>query len=199
MRLSRKSEADELKKIDVNDLNKQKYFNGFKSGIITWTHSWTKEKNLIGISVSAFGDSDDHIKLKYVQTDENGNKKKFNYKVKLLTTPCNFGGKRYWFQCPVVNAGRVCQRRVGVLYKLGDYFACRHCNNLTYRSRNEGWKNKYHPTFRIFELYDKIEQLEAEIKRYYYNDKPTKKYKKLLKLESKLLGDYALHKENRVI
>lgn len=55
------------------------------------------------------------------------------YDIRLDTTPYNYGGKRYWFLCPV------CGKRVGKLYLLpeGRYFACRACNNLTYRSSKE--------------------------------------------------------------
>lgn len=47
------------------------------------------------------------------------------YPVKLLHTPCNYGGSRLWFECPQ------CRHRVGVLYS-GRVFVCRHCKNLNY-------------------------------------------------------------------
>ncbi|MCA9947859.1 MAG: hypothetical protein KC449_30465, partial [Anaerolineales bacterium] len=52
---------------------------------------------------------------------------------------CNFGGHRYWFICPLTANGRYCGRRVGKLYLApgSRYFACRHCQNLTYRSSQE--------------------------------------------------------------
>lgn len=46
-------------------------------------------------------------------------------------TPCNYGGKRTWFQCPH------CSRRVAVLYGAGKRFLCRHCYGLTYASQQE--------------------------------------------------------------
>ena len=44
------------------------------------------------------------------------------------TTPCNFGGKRFWFLCPS------CRKKVGTLYKTPtkDTLLCRKCHNLTY-------------------------------------------------------------------
>jgi hypothetical protein len=43
-------------------------------------------------------------------------------------TPCNYGGHRPWLIC------MHCGRRVAVLYLRGKYFACRHCQDLTYQS-----------------------------------------------------------------
>ena len=67
--------------------------------------------------------------------------------VPLTTTACNFGGERYWFQCPR------CRRRVGALYipPRKTEFACRHCNNLTYHSRNRCNMEKYGHTSRQIE------------------------------------------------
>jgi hypothetical protein len=52
--------------------------------------------------------------------------------VELVRTPCNYGGQRTWFLCPVGGCGR----RVGVLYS-GSIFACRHCHQLVYQSQRE--------------------------------------------------------------
>lgn len=50
-----------------------------------------------------------------------------SYSVELDTTHCNYGGKRYWFPCPI------CKKRVAKIYlpPKGKYFACRTCNYLT--------------------------------------------------------------------
>ena len=47
------------------------------------------------------------------------------YPVLLEWTPCNLGGQRPWFPCPV----SVCGRRIAVLYG-GRIYACRHCHEL---------------------------------------------------------------------
>jgi hypothetical protein len=51
-----------------------------------------------------------------------------NQQVKLSSTKCNFGGKRYWFICSY------CRARVGALYRpIGDSeYACRFCKKLSY-------------------------------------------------------------------
>lgn len=50
--------------------------------------------------------------------------------IELLTTPCNYGGYRYWFACPH------CTDRVGVLILYGGAFRCRKCHRLSYESEN---------------------------------------------------------------
>jgi len=81
-----------------------------------------------------------YVRLQYTQTNHYTKEKtEVDYRVELATTPCNFGGVRYWFICPLVVNGRACQRRVAKLYLPpgGRYFGCRHCYNLTYESCKE--------------------------------------------------------------
>jgi hypothetical protein len=56
-----------------------------------------------------------------------------DYPVGLQTTPCHYGGIRYWFTCPAVGCGR----RIAILYAGGKYFACRHCYQLAYQCQRE--------------------------------------------------------------
>lgn len=60
-----------------------------------------------------------------------------SYPVQLEWTPCNFGGERPWFLCPVQGCGR----RVAILYG-GGIFACRHCYQLAYLSQRETHDNR---------------------------------------------------------
>jgi hypothetical protein len=48
--------------------------------------------------------------------------------IKITTTPCNFGGQRYWFACPD------CQKRCGTLYTnpINNKLSCRECHGLKY-------------------------------------------------------------------
>lgn len=53
----------------------------------------------------------------------------------VTATQCNYGGSRYWWQCPK------CGRRVGVLYALPWKFkewACRHCHEAVHESSKTG-------------------------------------------------------------
>lgn len=51
--------------------------------------------------------------------------------IKLSTTPCHLGGRRYWFHCPQ------CERRVRCLIQAQSLFVCRHCSRLNYRCQSE--------------------------------------------------------------
>ena len=176
-----KNEADDVKKIATSFLKKHGYFKGWLSGTMTWTRRgiWGENKNSISIAVSAF-DDDGYLQITYTQTDRDTDKKKdFDYKIPLTTTPCRYGGKRYWFICPWYKKGVYCGRRVGTLYKDGDYFACRHCYNLTYSSRKQNRRYNLFPLFNVITIEKKIDELHEKIKRPYYAERPTKKQRRL--------------------
>lgn len=173
----RKEEADRLMQIKVSFLKKHKYFeNGIRSGDITWSING----NITGkIGIRSFIYTDKkYIELIYTQTDNiTEEKTDFDYQIPLTTTPCQFGGQRFWFICPMSVNNVYCGRRVGSLYISNKYFACRHCNNLTYNSRNlSGIFKKIGQTISSSELDD----LYLQIKRKKYAGKYTKKYRKLL-------------------
>lgn len=177
-----KIESDGLKKIETSFLKKHGYFCGWKSGTITWTNNWSENKNSVGIIVSTMN-GDNHIRIHYTQTDNDTNEKKdFDYKIPLTSIPCRFGGKRYWFICPWYKDGRYCGKRVGTLYKDGDYFACRHCYDLTYSSRKQNRRYKYFSLFSFLDVEEKIEKLQEQIKTPYYRGRPTKKQRRLERL-----------------
>jgi len=104
---------------------------------LTWTRRLSGKKSSIGAIIDVTDEP--YIKVNYTITDRDGNKTDYDYKITLTTTPCNFGGVRYWFICPLSVNGNFCGRRVGTLYlgPGGKYFGCRHCYNLSYESRNE--------------------------------------------------------------
>lgn len=187
-----KSEADDLKQISTSFLKKHGYFKGYLSGNITWTRSgaWGESKNSVSIVVSTL-EGDNYLRIYYTQTDRDTNEKKdFDYKIPLTTTPCRYGGNRYWFICPWYKNGAYCGRRVASLYKDGDYFACRHCYELTYSSRKVNRRYRYFPLFNVLTIEQKIEKLREQIKRPYYRGKPTKKQRQLEKLYSEAGTSY---------
>lgn len=176
---SKKSEADDLKKIEISWLKKQGMLNSWYFGTIKWTHGWSGTKTSIGITISTTAKT---IRLNYVQTESGGTKKDFDYTVKLAETPCRYGGTRFWFICPLVKSGVPCNRRIGVLYKNGGYFGCRHCYDLSYKSQNENRRSRLYLLYRSLTLYEKIENLEQRIKRPFYANKATKKQKQVIKM-----------------
>lgn len=53
------------------------------------------------------------------------------FPVQVQSTPTQFGGKHWWFTCPVITGDTPCARRVPPGAR---YFGCRHCHELTYQS-----------------------------------------------------------------
>jgi len=89
------------------------------------------------------------ITLQYIRLDPlTQEEHKYSYDVILTTTPCHFGGIRYWFRCPLLKPdGTPCNRRVAKLYlpPFQSHFGCRHCHDLTYTSRQmrmTGWMKR---------------------------------------------------------
>jgi hypothetical protein len=58
--------------------------------------------------------------------------------VRIVRTPCRFGGARPYFICPGVVNGITCGRRVAKLHGPGRYFLCRYCYRLAHASQSEG-------------------------------------------------------------
>ena len=47
----------------------------------------------------------------------------------LTSTPCNYGGVRWWYRCPC------CQRRAAVLFIMGGALRCATCGRVSYASQ----------------------------------------------------------------
>jgi hypothetical protein len=71
-----------------------------------------------------------------------------NIPVRLEATPAQFGGRRWWFICPLIMRRVPCNRRAGKLYlpPRARHFGCRKCHDLTYRSCQEA-----HQAERLFD------------------------------------------------
>jgi len=76
--------------------------------------------------------------LRYTVSN-NGLQSSVEYQIQTTTTPCRFGGRRYWFACPLVRKGVPCLKRARKLFLPpgGRFFGCRRCYNLTHRSAQE--------------------------------------------------------------
>jgi hypothetical protein len=66
-----------------------------------------------------------------------------NYRVPLTSTLPFFGGRRWWWTCPLTINGRACGRRVAKLHLPpgGRLFGCRVCHGLTFRSCQESHRH----------------------------------------------------------
>lgn len=78
------------------------------------------------------------LRLIYTTTKPSGDKIESDYPVLMTYTVPHFGGRRWWFICPLSVNGKPCRRRVGKLYSPhSEWFGCRHCFDLTYESTRE--------------------------------------------------------------
>lgn len=186
-----KKEADGLEKISIINLKQYGVFRKHTVVSIDWNNHKTN-KLLLRVYIALFlDDISPFILFKYEQKSRYSDSViHFKYKVYITTTPCRYGGKRYWFVCPCYRNFKHCEKRVGTLYKLEDYFACRHCHNLTYRSRNENHRNRFTSLLNILTIEQKIEDISKQIKRHYYNGKPTRNQKRIDKLYGRARKNY---------
>jgi len=107
--------------------------------------------------------------------------KEMKYSFNLIKAPCHFGGFRWYFQCGLSKNGVYCGRRVAILYCAGNYFGCRHCASLSYDSCNKSKKYRSGP-FRILSRNWDADDYYRTLKRWSYKGRPTRKYRKYLKM-----------------
>jgi hypothetical protein len=125
-RFNSKSLTNNYLQIDIRRWHKQKLLIPNQK----FTTSWSQQNEMVSaISVET---NTDQIVLSYTIRDENNNKQKLKYGIKLSWLACHFGGLRPWFHCPA----QKCGRRVAILYG-GTYFICRTCLKLAYPSQLE--------------------------------------------------------------
>ena len=111
---------------------------GWASGGVEWKNAAGEVTSSLSYSFSQ--QPSPRLTLFYTITRrEKQEKQDFRYDVELVTSPCRYGGLRYWFICPLVKNGYPCRRRVTKLYLPGGgtYYGCRYCYNLTYKSCQE--------------------------------------------------------------
>lgn len=175
---------EDCRSVSISFLRRHDYFCGHRYGRIIWKNYYGEKTNSIGITVSTMN-AENYVRFQYAITDRNtGKKTKYDYEVQLTTTPCNFGGVRYWFVCPLSNCGQ----RVAKLYKAPNtnYFGCRDCYNLSYESRNESRLGRIGQLGYLLKIAKQIEELHDQIKRWTYSGRPTRKVRRLLALKQKM-------------
>ncbi len=93
---------------------------------------WVQDtKELISVNVRT---ELDRVILSYGYRRADGQAwQRLEYSVRIEWTRCNYGGRRAWFRCPAAGCGR----RVAILYLGDEFFACRHCHQLTYACQRQ--------------------------------------------------------------
>jgi hypothetical protein len=159
-----KANADNLEKISVQDFTK----NTPNSGSFSFSTGFTANFDILHDSRRQEG-----IILSYKDAFHKAHD--IQQYIPFVKTRCHFGGYRYWFSCPAEDHRFRCDKRVGTLYLLNGFFACRHCHALTYSLRNYSRKSSHYYMLKEVRLRDRIDNLRMGLKRTRYDGKPTKK------------------------
>jgi hypothetical protein len=171
----RKSTVEESLDLTVFYLRKQGLLTGHVSTTMSWKSSMTGKVSTIGLTVSTIDEP--CVRFNYTAADREGYGEYYDYKVNLVTTPCNLGGVRYWFMCPS------CYRRVGGLYLAPGRvcFECRLCSDLMYQSCRRSKRGME----ALGEVCRQVDELRGQMRRWRYRGRETKKVKRLRALEYK--------------
>lgn len=108
------------------------------------------------------------VHLRYDITPWGGEKTSYDYAVNVVATTPTYGGRHWWWICPLTKNGRPCQRRVAKLYLPGSgrYFGCRHCYDLTYQSCRDS--HKFDALNKLLDMrdFDAVNAMKMLMKRY---------------------------------
>lgn len=133
-----KTTVEDCHALDVGSFLERGVFR-YPWGSIKWFRG---DDQTGAIDYTASVDGGPHLVLRYGFARRDGPTETVTETVRLVSTPCHFGGERWWFVCPLVRGGTPCGRRVRKLYLPSGarYFGCRHCYDLTYVSAQEAHK-----------------------------------------------------------
>lgn len=128
--------------------------NGYQ-GIVSWSVGERVTNRMSFRIVPGLGSP--VVRFTYTTTRANSTQSTYEYAVQTTFTLPSFGGRRWWWLCPLSLGGARCGRRVAKLYMPNGaaYFGCRHCYDLTYKSCQE-----CHQSERFWSTFDhRLEQL----------------------------------------
>jgi len=117
--------TSEARRVDIRYIRKQGWLYSGAQGSLNWSRGGEPSGSV------TYRISNSTLTLDYNVREYNDGWEPVLLDVPLLTTPCRYGGHRYYFQCPNQN----CKRRCEVLYSAGKYFLCRKCCGYLYKSQ----------------------------------------------------------------
>jgi len=189
-RYGAKSTVEQVFCVDIRQMKKAGYLDGnYYSGRIG---EMSGSKNNVWFAIST--DPEDeflggrYIRFVYSVIDQRGETIKYDYKIPISVTKCYFGGVRYWFRC-YANLRHCCGNRVTTLYLMSgaNIFACRHCYDLSYNSRNKDRKNAFYPIFESSRLgRERDGIIHKKGFRLHYAGKLTRRGKRAMKIYRKI-------------
>ncbi len=179
-RWERKATTEECKRLDIRKFKKRWILREWR--LNTWSITFSRGDTVTGTMwywLDLRNPARRYIRMGFTQTDRYGNKKDFNYDIRITVTDCYYWWLRYWFICPN------CRKRYGCLYLENDwYFYCRKCMNLGYQSQLEWAYSRMLDIVLRPGIRDEEEanELLKTIKYPYRNGKPTRKLLKYRKI-----------------
>jgi hypothetical protein len=126
-----RGKVEACRSIDVNRLHREGCLRAGSMASCQWSRDGDK------VTPTNMRAEYDRLHLTYRVRIGGGEWEDVNETVRIVRTPCRFGGARPYFVCPGVVNGTACGRRVAKLYGPGRYFLCRHCYRLAHASQSE--------------------------------------------------------------
>lgn len=122
-----KKTTNDMRPLDVRRLKREGLLAPGHSFRWNWTHG-NETVSSINLRVDVGS-----VQLNYRQHWRGDEWRTYSNTLLIDWTPCNYGGQRAWWRCPIPGCGK----RVAVLYSGKGVYACRHCHGLAYRSQRE--------------------------------------------------------------
>ena len=145
-----------------------------KQGSISW-----RRRGVVSNPVYFLIDVKKYMEESYIHIEYIGSNITYTYR--LLPFPCFLGGHRWFFECGATRNNDFCGNRVCILYENNGKFVCRECANLSYQSCNEPKLYRNNP-FRLMMRVNRADEIRSKNKKKTYQGKPTRKYKRAIKL-----------------
>jgi len=175
------SVEDYSKTISIKFLKKYWYLDTWvdhRTWRLYWKRNWKENWN-ISIEIDK-GETSWFVRVFFTQTSPDWIMKKLDYKIPLVSTPCNYWGIRWWFLCPCKS------NRCSILYLQNNWiFASRKTLNLCYSAQKESKRYRY-MDYLMWTPFNKMYLLKDKIKYPYRNWKPTRKMRRFLKLHNQM-------------
>lgn len=134
---NRKARVDEARSLDILKLQRRGVFarNYGCSYISSWSRGGDTTDN-ISFSVELNEENPSALRFVYsINDNETETKRDYRYLIPVTATRCHFGGRRWWFVCPLKSESCLGRCRIIYLPPDAEYFGCRECHQLTYESR----------------------------------------------------------------
>lgn len=138
--MTKKLLVNEMQRLDMKKLNRMGVFRSQPDTLWTSTLAYGKrEYGSIGYHLIEDLDGPVALRLNYkISNHDTKEKTSYDCEVSLAFTPCYYGGRRWWFICPLQTVQNCIYRcRVLFITPYNNRFGCRECCALSYECRQK--------------------------------------------------------------